>query len=446
MAEQHRLIPADSPSLARYQRLAKPIGVGLLVLLVAWLSLYTIQEGHVGIVKRFGKAIRQVDPGIHLKIPLVDGVEEIEVRQRKNVEELAAATANQLPIQAAVSINWTVEKASAMDLFIKYGGLEQFENRILDPKLRSAAKAALAQFPADQLIRNRQAAVAAIMDEMIEELEDFPLTVNSPQIENIALPPTYQEAVLEKERARENAEQEKHTLERQRLVALQAVNSAEANATAKRLEADAEAYRVTAVAEAEATAIRLINAQLEKSPRYVDLVKAKQWNGVLPQTMLAEDGAVLFSIREVPGPERAGQGTLTGRQTRGRKSLMCGESLGRGPADCGPYRRCSAVHRARCAPRSRLQLNILVPVSLPLARPFLVARLPGLLTCALQGGLGGGQDSGFEFQLRSVLLPARPPAGAPVPASLRGTPSRRPGRGSAGPGWLPAWPPCPRSG
>ena len=257
-------------------------------------------------MKRFGKAISQVDPGIHLKIPFVDGIEKIEVRQHKNVEELAAA--NQLPIQVAVSINWTVEKTSAMALFIKYGGLEQFESRILDPKLRSAAKAALAQFPADQLIRNRQAAVAAIMEEMIRELEDFPLTVNSPQIENIALPPTYQQAVLEKERARENAEQEKHTLERQRLVALQAVNSAEANAAAKRLEADAEAYRVTAVAEAEATAIRLINVQLEKSPRYVELVKAKQWNGVLPQTMRAEDGAVLFSIREAPdrnGPSTA---------------------------------------------------------------------------------------------------------------------------------------------
>ena len=64
----------------------------------------------------------------------------------------------------------------------------------------------------------------------MRELEDFPLTVNSPQIENIALPPTYQQAVLEKERARENAEQEKHTLERQRLGALQAVNSAAATA------------------------------------------------------------------------------------------------------------------------------------------------------------------------------------------------------------------------
>ena len=71
----------------------------------------------------------------------------------------------------------------------------------------------------------------------MQELEDFPFTANSPQIENIALPPTYQEAVLEKKRARENAE---------------------------------------------------------------------QWNGVLPQTMLAEDGAVLFSLRE--GPDRNGQG------------------------------------------------------------------------------------------------------------------------------------------
>ena len=69
---------------------------GLLVLLLAWLTIYTIEEGHVGIVKRFGKAISQVDPGIHLKIPFVDGIEKMEVRQRKNVEELAAATAGTL--------------------------------------------------------------------------------------------------------------------------------------------------------------------------------------------------------------------------------------------------------------------------------------------------------------------------------------------------------------
>ena len=52
------------------------------------------------------------------------------------------------------------------------------------------------------------------------------------------------------------------------------------------MEADAEAYRVSTVAEAEA--IRLINEQLTDSPHYVSLVVAKKWNGVLPVTTLSD--------------------------------------------------------------------------------------------------------------------------------------------------------------
>ncbi len=256
------------------KRSTMPMGVGLIALYLLLSSVYTVEEGNVGIVKRWSKAIGQVGPGLHVKIPIADSIERIEVRQRKNVEELAAATRNQLPTTATVSINWTVNRTSAMELFINYGGLDQFETRILDPKLRSAAKAAISQFQADELIRNRQAAVNAIMEGMALELEGFPVTVNSPQIENLSLPAAYLQAVEEKEKAREDAEKEKHKLEQQRLIARQAVNSAEANAQAKRLEADAEAYRVITEAQAEADAIRLINEQLGQSPLYVDLVRA----------------------------------------------------------------------------------------------------------------------------------------------------------------------------
>ena len=273
----------------------------LFTLLVIILSYYTIPEGHVGIVKRWGKAIAQVEPGLHFKVPFMDSVEDIEVRQRKNVEELAAATQNQLPITAKVSINWTANQESAMALFIKYGGLKQFEDRILDPKLRSAAKAALSKFRADQLIRNRQAAVTAIMENMVGQLEGFPVTINSPQIENIVLPPVYAQAVLQKEQARENAEREKHRLEQQRLKALQAVNTAEAQAKAKRLAADAEAYKVLTEATAEADAIRLVTEQLARSPRYIELQRVKQWNGVLPRTALSGDAQVLLSLDSPQG-------------------------------------------------------------------------------------------------------------------------------------------------
>ena len=271
----------------------------LVLVILAVMSLYTVPEGHAGVVKLWSKAEYDVGPGLHMKWPIANSVEIIEVRQRRNVEELAAATANQLPIQARVSINWTANAESVMELFIKYGGLDNFEGRILDPKLRSAAKAALSQFPADELIRNRNAAVAKIMENMQAALEGFPVAVNSPQIENIAFPPSYMEAILAKEKAREDAVREQHTLERQKLKALQSVNTAEANARAKELSADAEAYRITTEAEAEATAIEMVNKELARSPNYIELVKAKQWNGTLPTTMLAGETGTLLSLGAV---------------------------------------------------------------------------------------------------------------------------------------------------
>ena len=196
----------DDDDIKMAKKIVKRIacGVGVVILILfAWSSVYTVQEGHMGIVKRWGKATEQVGPGLHFKIPIMHKIEHLDVRQRKNVEELFAATQNQLAIRVTTSINWTVNKSAAIDLFRDYGGLDQFEGRILDPKLRSAAKAALAKFPADKLIQNRQQAVSKIMENMTAELQDFPIIINSPQIENITFPKDYSEAVLAKESTRE---------------------------------------------------------------------------------------------------------------------------------------------------------------------------------------------------------------------------------------------------
>ena len=106
----------------------KIIGGGVLAFaaLTLFLAAYTVPEGHVVIVKKFNKAVRMEDPGLRFKLPFVETATEMEVRVRKNVEKMAAATADQLPATASVSLNWTVNKTAAMDLYIKYGGLGQF--------------------------------------------------------------------------------------------------------------------------------------------------------------------------------------------------------------------------------------------------------------------------------------------------------------------------------
>lgn len=53
---------------------------------------------------------------------------------------MSVATSEQMKATAIVSINWSVQKPAVINLFKEYGSLEQFENKILDPKLREAAK------------------------------------------------------------------------------------------------------------------------------------------------------------------------------------------------------------------------------------------------------------------------------------------------------------------
>ena len=257
---------------------------------------YTVPEGHVGIEKRFGKAVAQTDPGLRFKLPIIVTVEEIEVRQKKNVEELAAVTQNQLPVTATVSVNWTVDKEAAMELFIQYGGLSQFENRVLDPKLRSASKAAIARYPADELIQKRSLVATEILEELQRVTANLPISINSPQIENISLPKAYLETIQIKEQAREEAKTEQHRLDKQKLIAQQEVQTADADRDATMARADGIAYKLLTEATAEAEAIRLVSEQLRKSPTYVDLVKAKAWNGTLPRTVLSEGTGILFTV------------------------------------------------------------------------------------------------------------------------------------------------------
>jgi regulator of protease activity HflC (stomatin/prohibitin superfamily) len=287
-----------------------PLGIAAVFgLILAMGSWFTVGEGHIGIVTKFGEAKYQVGPGLHGKWPLIEGVQKIEVRERKNVEELSAATANQLPITAVVSVNWTVDSTAALDLYKRYGSLEQFEQRILDPKLRQAAKASTAMFQASELIRNRNDAINEIQTQLTKLMEPYPVTVNSPQLEDVKLPERYLESVMKKEQAREDAAKEKYALEKQALEAQRDVQTAIAKRDATKAEADGKAYhtRTTAAAEAEsiklkgnaeAEAIKAKALAISASSVLVDYERALRWNGQMPTTMMGADQNVLWSMKK----------------------------------------------------------------------------------------------------------------------------------------------------
>nr|WP_035415942.1 SPFH domain-containing protein [Ferrimonas kyonanensis] len=273
-------------------------------------TFYTVDEGHVGIVKRFGEAQQQVNPGLHFKIPLADQVQKLEIRTRKNVEKLKAATHEQMPVDIDVSINWTVIRSEAFELYRNYGGLDQFENRILDPRLRSAAKDAIARYKAEEIVQNRGQVIGKIEEIVIQTMKEFPVKLDSVQIENLGLPQKYLQSIETKQTEKNLAAAEKHRLERQKLEAMREVNTAEAKRDAEKARADGNAYAITTEAQAESEAIRikgLAEAEamqkkaeaINQSPLLVEYVRAQNWDGKMPSTMMGADQNVLWNMQSV---------------------------------------------------------------------------------------------------------------------------------------------------
>ena len=270
------------------------------------MSIYTVEEGHIAVVKNWGKAQSQVGPGIHMKVPFMQSLQIIEVRTRKNEEKMPTSTSEQMPVTAIVSVNWTVNKVNAIDLFKQYGGLDQFEARILDPRFKSATKDSIPKFKAEQLIQDRAQAIALIEENLKKEMKDFPVTVDNVQIENIILPGKYIESIQIKQTEKNLAEAEKHKLDRQNLTAQQKVNTANAEGEAIerlaaaeaekiRLKGDADAHAIEARGLAEAKAITAKAKALKQNPSIIKLTEVENWNGQLP-TMVPPSGGMLMNF------------------------------------------------------------------------------------------------------------------------------------------------------
>src|SRR5262249_36871841 len=114
-------------------------------------SWYTVQQGFEAVVTRFGAARYATGPGLHFKVPYIDGVTYIDTRELTNTETLEAGTNNRLPVVVKVSQTWRIKPGMTLDFFKSYGDRPRFESVILDPRMRETAKSAISKFDAVEL-------------------------------------------------------------------------------------------------------------------------------------------------------------------------------------------------------------------------------------------------------------------------------------------------------
>lgn len=272
-----------------YKGIICTISVVLSIVLIAVSCISYVPTGHTGIVTTFGKVHNETrDAGLAVHAPW-ENIIKMDNREQRVPFSLQAFSRDiqQVDIQGSININ--INKPTAMILYREVG--TDYVNIFVTPRIQEDVKIVIAQYTAENLIENRQAASDAIYELIKTELTDKGINVISLAIENVDFTDAFEAAVEAKqvatqEKQRAQTEQERMTMEEE-AAGKRAVIIANAEAEKAKIAAQAELEVVKIQAEAalyagekEAEMNKRISESLTDG--LINYYWIKQWNGKLP--------------------------------------------------------------------------------------------------------------------------------------------------------------------
>ncbi|MEJ7554948.1 MAG: prohibitin family protein [Aquificaceae bacterium] len=210
----------------------------LFFLILAGNPLVIVPSGFVGVKRTLGK----IDPvplreGLHLRIPLLQTVEKIEIRTRaveftkEKQNPISSLSKDGLPVSMDVAILYRVDANKAPELIREYG--PDYEEKIIKQVVRTAVRDAIAEMESSVVYQERQKLQEKIKREVSEQLTRRYLILEDVLIRDIRLPESVVRAIEEKRKAYEEAQRMQFLLEKEKLEAerkkVEAQGIAEAN-------------------------------------------------------------------------------------------------------------------------------------------------------------------------------------------------------------------------
>lgn len=228
----------------QYKNLIMMVAV-IFLLLITFFNVHTVPTGYTGILVRFGRIERSVQPGeLIFTTPFVEQIDYVNNRQRDfHVKtEIGGEAADETPVFVK-DITVTYQVASDRSAWIHAN-----VNKVMTENLiTSAAKAAMLELPPAELKMKLEAAVLTKLSESLaEKYGSDTVYVRKVTAEAIDFGEEYK-AIL-----------------REKFLALQEQTKAEADKKTAILKAEAEAERIRLVAEAQAEANQKISDSLLK--------------------------------------------------------------------------------------------------------------------------------------------------------------------------------------
>ena len=276
----------------------------LCVILV--LSCFTsVPAGFTGVPVTFGKvADYTLDSGLHFKSPFTEVI-KMDNRIQKHTVNMSAFSQDIQETSVSYTINYQISKNDAMTIYRTIG--REYFDTVIAPNISEAVKTATAHYTAESLVNNRDKLAAEIEGTLKDLLAPYNIEVVGTAIEDLDFTDAFTNAVEAKQVAAQNklraeTEQSQATMEEQAR-AERAIIAAEAEAKQSVIAANADLEVVKIQAEASLYAGEKeaqMNQRIAESltPELIKYYWIKQWDGVLPSTVLGDTTSIMLDMTE----------------------------------------------------------------------------------------------------------------------------------------------------
>lgn len=251
---------------------------GLIVLILLFGTFFTIPAGYCGVLTTFGAASPNVlGPGLHFKLPIVQGVVRMNVQVQKNQLTEHAASLDLQDVETTVATNWNIDDSDASWIYQKIGMEEALNDRIIQPVVSNAVKAVVAHYNAEELVTKRDQVRTQIEDLIRNNLKPYHVNVDvsGVSITDFQFSTDYASAIEQKQVAQQRAQQAEYELQ----------------------QAKVEAERQVAQAQGQAEAQKLLQQTL--TPQLIQQQAIEKWDGHLPNVV--SGNGVLPMIGNISG-------------------------------------------------------------------------------------------------------------------------------------------------
>lgn len=250
------------------------VGVLLFVVVLLFMTAFTVQSGTRKIVMTAGEATSLAGEGINFKIPFYQTTKTVDTKTLVVKQSAAAASKDMQRVSSVITVNYRYDVEKLIEIYKKTGF--NIDETIISNQIQETLKSVAAKYSAEELITQREVAKNSIDSVLKKELSRYNIIVESVQLTDFNFSEEFNNAIEVKQTEVQKTMTSINILERTKI--------------------EAENRIVQARGEAEAIRIQAAAIQTQGGSEYVSLKWIEKWDGVVPEFVSGESSSVMLSM------------------------------------------------------------------------------------------------------------------------------------------------------